>query len=298
MLPNIVPPSGMPGVSDGQLRSICRPAPLGMDEETGAWTGRLVPIFGRRSRAQSKWIPLGAMRVAPGTDVPEAIEFLFQGIDPVTGFVETTAQSVDPQAPILSGVIAAPMTLPYVAADGVTLVLDVTTLAGPNDLYRRNASLLELFELEVDDGSTTTFEIVQAVTDELAGELRLTVAPLNAGATDLSDFGPGDLFDLVPRFFGIRTSGVKDFLPDSATVRIRFQAAPETALGAPDEANATPLTSDITELTNPMLPFSPLNNTDYRFFRFVVDFDIAAIGDLSFSSPRPSLEFLRVPIRF
>ncbi len=292
-LSDIIPPQAG---ADGNMRNISRPSPLGMNNETGMWDAQMLPAFGRISRAQSKWIPLGAMRVAPGTSVPESIEYLFDGIDPMTGLVETTLGIVDPLPAVVAGALTAPGGFPYVDADGVTIVFDVTDLAGANDIYRRNPNLTRLFELTLTNGGTTAvFEVESATTDEVAGELRLTLGE-SANGLALGDFSIGDMATLTPRFFGVSTSGIKNFLPASASIKVSFQAAPEAIVGGPDELNATPLTSDISMLTNPMLPAL---NTDFRFIRFVVEFDIAAdMSDPSFASPIPSLDFLRIPFRF
>jgi hypothetical protein len=269
-----------------------RPSPIGYDDLADAWVGRLLPAFGQISRAQSKWIPLGAMRIAPGSSMPEAVEYLFSGIDPVTGFVNTTAELVDELPPILSDPLAMSGTFPFVDADGVTLVFDVTDLSGPNDLYRRNPALMELFEVQIDNGAISRFEVAHAETDEVAGELRLTVTPLDDG-TEPGDFAVGNIVTVVPRFFAVTTAGIKNFLPDSATIKISFQAAPLAPAGGPNEAMATMPTSDISDLTNSMM------NTDFQFLRFIVEFDIAAdMSPLSFATPLPSLEFLRIPFRF
>jgi len=290
-LADIIPPGGLPQVAE--LSTISRPSPVGFDELEGVWDAQLLPSFGRISRAQSKWIPLGAVRVAPGTSVPEAIEFMFQGVDPLTGFVETTAGIVDPLPAILTGTLSSSPITPYIEDDGVTVVFDITSLVGANDIYRRNPNLTQLFEVTVTNGTETRrFEAASVEADELAGELRLTVAALANGVT-LDGFGVGATVSLIPRFFGISTEGIEGFLPDSATLKVSFQAAPRSPSGSPAEMNATPLTTNISDLTS-----SP-DNTDFQFIRFVIEFDIGAdMLPISFSSPLPSLDFLRVPFRF
>ena len=194
---------------------------------------------------------------------------------------------------IVIGVLAAAGTAPFVDGDGITLVLDVTSLAGANDLYRRNPKLIELFRVEMDDGVTSeTFEVVSASPDEVAGELRLTLG-YPAGGNTLASFGVGASLSLVPRFFGISTDGTMDSLPDGSRISIRFQAEPRTPFGRPDEANATAPTSNLAGLTN-----SPMNS-DFQYLRFIVQFELGAAGTLiGPMTPIPSLEFLRIPIRF
>ena len=195
---DIVPPGGMVGdlvQPVANLPLVSRPSPIGLNDLTGLWEAQLLPAFGRVSRARSRWIPLGAMRVAPGTTVPDSIQFLFSGIDPVTGLVSTTADVVDSLPAIVSGALALPGTFPFVAPDGATVVFDVTDLAGANDIYRRNPSLTQLFQVEFDNGAgaQAIFPVEAAVADEVAGELRLTLG--------------GSLSGLTPRRFWRRYDG-------------------------------------------------------------------------------------------
>ena len=39
-------------------------------------------------------------------------------------------------------------------------------------------------------------------------------------------------------------------------------------------------------------------HTDFRFIRYRVTFDIAVVGELSTTTPRPVLDFIRFPFRF
>ena len=61
-------------------------------------------------------------------------------------------------------------------------------------------------------------------------------------------------------------------MPDSASIKISFQAAPANAFGEPDLSMATPETSDISFLSDPSMFVPPymVPNTDFRFFRFIV----------------------------
>lgn len=289
-LGDIIPPGSL--LDSTMVRAI-KPAPVGLHDLSGVWEGLMLPSFGDVSRARSKWIRLGEMRVAPGSSMPDVVEYLFRGIDPVTGAINTTNEVVDALPPILDGALAASGTFPYVAADGFTVVFDVTDLTGADDLYRRNPNLMRFFELTLDQGAQVeTFEVVSVNADEAAGEVRLTVLASASGARPV-DFSLGAQATLTPRFFGIETDGVSGFLPDSARVSIRFQAAPKNALGRPDVANATPLTSDIVDLTE------SVSNADFEFFRFVVDFDVATgATPTAATNPVPSLDFLRVSFRF
>jgi hypothetical protein len=87
---------------------------------------------------------------------------------------------------------------------------------------------------------------------------------------------------------------VVDSLPDSATIRIEFQATTQDLLGDPDEGGASQWRGDLASL-DPNVPPNP----DYRFVRFRVAFDLAADGaPLSPLTPVPTLDFVRIPFRF
>lgn len=87
--------------------------------------------------------------------------------------------------------------------------------------------------------------------------------------------------------------GVPDFLPQGTnlqTVAIRFQGADEDALnpGFPDLSTATAFVTDATELNG------------FRFIRYEIEFNIAAaVGVVPTpTTPRPQMNFLRIPFRY
>jgi hypothetical protein len=140
-------------------------------------------------------------------------------------------------------------------------------------------------------GATTQhFEAISSTYDETSGLLRITIGtsglPLNQIPTNGSA-----LVSLRPRFFRVRTANTSDLLPDPASIRFEFQATLANASNQPNEAAATPWTTDIENLN------SSMNNPQFRFFRFRVTFDLG-IGNLTTSTPVPSVEFLRIPFRF
>jgi len=99
--------------------------------------------------------------------------------------------------------------------------------------------------------------------------------------------------EVLPRFFRVITNGVNDALPASATVRVRFQAAPADVAGNPTLTGATAFVHD------PALIQTDPNAVNFKFVRFRVDFDILADGSaLTFSTPRPTVDFLRLPFKF
>jgi hypothetical protein len=110
----------------------------------------------------------------------------------------------------------------------------------------------------------------------------------------LAPFAPGDGVVLRPHFFRVVTDGVVDSLPDSAKIRIEFQATTQNQLGGPDSYGESPWRTDLSSL-DPNVSGNP----DYRYLRFRVVFDVAANGSpLTPLTPIPSLDFVRLPFRF
>ncbi|MBL8862673.1 MAG: hypothetical protein JNK02_11760 [Planctomycetes bacterium] len=257
---------------------------------------QLLPGFGKISKAQSKWIPLGSTSVSPISTTPETTEFRFGGVSGGGLVLKTGAGAGATQADlpsILSGsgsqtVTTAP-SLPYITTDKRTIVFDGTTIL--DEIYLTNPALLRFFDVRFAVGATVTrFEAASATYDATSGLLRVTVGtsglPLNVIPTD----GSASV-SLRPRFFRVRTAGAQDSLPDPVTVGFEFQATTANALGQPNETEATPWVTDINALnTNP-------SNPALRFFRFRVTFDLGT-STLTATTPIPAIEFLRVPFRF
>jgi hypothetical protein len=135
---------------------------------------------------------------------------------------------------------------------------------------------------------TSEFEVVSAAFT--AGQMRLTVATTGV---PLQIFTPGDAVTVIPRFFRVATNGVNDALPLSATIRVQFQAAPADLAGNPTLTGATAFLNDAGAIQN------DANAANFKFVRFRVDFDILADGSsLTFTTPRPEIDFLRLPFKF
>lgn len=276
----------------------------------------LIPNFGARSKARSKWIALGGAKLEPdGT--PGPVVFDFDGTDPddagpTPGQINSTANVVDELPPLLGpeGLgLTAPA--PVVDAGGFTLILDATSLLPlvndvpppglpSDDMYLRNASLLRNFVLRLRDQTTTVtedFVVVNGLYDAATGaDLRITVdSEGNSLASFLASHGGATNveYELVPRFFEVETGGLADQLPDTGYISILFQATAVGPDGLPDEtAPVVDWTPDITDL-NGVTP------GDIDFFRFEVEFNLdSAAAGLTVDSEASSLNFLRLPFLF
>jgi hypothetical protein len=259
---------------------------------------KLVPSFGARSRARSKWIAVGGASVNPagGSD---PVTFLFEGTDPVTGFVPDADGDhiVDKGTPILGPVaLVASPGLPSIGADLRTLTVDGSILAGTfNDIYLRNPQLLRDTTLELREvGAPTHMQSYNVATASFdINTMELTLEIDGAPGPDLASFNPaaGLEYLLYVNSFRIVTSGIQNFIPASVAVQFRFEGAPAGPDGLPDVTapSHVPMTSDITDL----------NTTAPDFIRFEVLLDLDALGaGLSASSPRPGLDFSRIKLRF
>jgi len=257
---------------------------------------QLLPGFGKLSKAQSKWIALGATSISPTSTDPETTEFRFDGVDAAGLILKAGGGTSATQAElpsILSGtgsqtVTTAPST-PFITADKRAVVFDGTTVL--DDVYLSNPALLRAFDVRFVVGTSVFhFDASSATYDETSGLLRVFVAESGMPLNGIPTTGSASV-SIRPRFFRVRTSGTQDALPDPVQIKFEFQATSVNSVGEPDEAAATPWVTDINALnTDP-------GNTAMRFFRFRVSFDLGT-STLSANSPIPSIEFLRVPFRF
>jgi len=268
----------------------------------------LVPSFGSRSFARSKWISVGGADQDP-SGIPRLLQFLFQGLDTSGGADDGKILTSGGEVQELTALIDEDLEgNPDVAvlSDRLTLELSGAALDAfalstggiSNDLYLRTPALLEDFVLRLSvQAESQAYRVVRAVYDEggsgLGDEsLRLTVAD---EGLDLQDFinantGLGTIrYELIPRFLRVITGGVENSLPSTAFVRVRFQAAEADGAGVPDADN--PLvdwTGDIS-LFNSLLP------GELQFFRFEVEFDLADGGSVDVDTLPIQLDFLKIP---
>lgn len=302
----------IPGVATGEnIYTLIKPPPVGSFLPTGVSTytainspttwDHMLPIFGRRSQAISKWISLGSASVSSdaSSSTPSAVRFIFKGTNLATGVVQTTgsgsATQVAELPAILSGTIVASPGFPYIDRnDQRTVVFDGTTILDTDDIYLRNVLLMKRFLIRLTHGTATDFEVASATYDPATHALRLTV---DASGIPLSTFPDNTTaVEVRPRFFRVLTDGDPNSLPDSSQIVVEFQATTPNSLGDPNEGVGFPSAwvTDMSQI-DPNLNGNP----DYKFFRFRISFDISANGNpLTFDTPIPSLDFIRVPFRF
>ncbi len=311
-VPNsIAPPSASSATSDLVLTNPALAAGNPIDAVTSPAAIVLVPAFSPVSVARSDWISLGGAEKNPGGNPASLVEFAFQGIEtaagPDEGKVLVSGNQVQELPALLDEDLEGNPNI-TVLADRLTLRITGASLApfagGPsisNDIYLRTPALLEDFVLRLSVGSESKdFRVASASYSEgtapLGDEaLQLTVAPASG---DLQDFIAANTalgtihYRLVPRFFQVSTGGVVDSLPATAFVRIRFQAAADDGSGAPDALNP------LVDWTGDISQFNGLAPGDIQFFRFEVEFDLAAGGPVSATTAPVSLDFLRIPFLF
>jgi hypothetical protein len=285
-------PIRMPLLAGTDLSKVTKPAGI-----------VLLPTFGARSKARTKWIPLGAADLPPGGGPPDPLLFAFGGTDPV-GDVVTTASVVDPLAPILGPEVlgtAAPD--PFVDSDGYTLVLSPASIAPlindvgmPSlDIYLRTPSLLTNFQLHLEGPSTAAdFDVASATYADAGMVLRITTDPAAASPQSFVAGAGGPVsYELIPRFFRAQTGLLNDVIPETGYVRVLFQATSAGPDGQPIED--TPLvdwTPDISE-------FNAVTPGTLDFFRWEVEFNLDAAGAGLTTETTPfSLHFLRTPFSF
>ncbi|MBL8857922.1 MAG: hypothetical protein JNL28_05410 [Planctomycetes bacterium] len=274
-----------------KISHIIRPNPIGttpINTDVPANWRQLLPIFGRNSKAVSKWVALGSTSVPPTGSTPKPVTFFHAGTNTTTGFVNSTFGNVPELSPILTGTLAASPALPFIAADGRSVVFDTTAIT--DDVYLRNPALVRQFVLRVSGATVRRFEITGATYDSTANTLRVTVADSGSPLAMLTGTAA-----VIPRFFRVAENGTFDTLSSSSSIKIEFQAAPAAPSGLPNESLTTPWVTNITALNTSVSPA----NTTLRFFRFRVSFEIG-IGapNLNFDTPTPSIDFLKTPFKF
>ena len=302
-VPSISPPSDDPSTSDIIVPTAALDRADPFTSVTSSTAIQMIPTFGARSKARTRWIPLGG---ASGT--PRPVQFVFDGVQTAPGANEgeivTSGERVPPLAALLGPEVIDGNTV-SILSDELTLRIGGASLdplrsssvgGVSSDIYLRTPALLRNFTLRLEDANNLSrfseFDVASARFDESSGDLDLLVEDL--GITLASVAGETTTqFTLIPRFFRVRTGEKLDELPDSAFVRITFEGAGADELGQVDEANLlVPATGDVSR-------FNALPPGELRFFRFEVEFDLDALGQGLSKDTKPiAVEFVRLPFRF
>jgi len=280
------------------LADVCKPSPLFFDADAGPGDPltALLPGYGKESKARSKWIALGEGGFAKATGTYSDVTFEFDGTDPTTGLVLTDGEGNIPPGMSMLGPVTLQPTgsgqIPSIA-DARTILLDASPLAGGATQYLLdNPRLFDRTLVQIEDpNAKVRFDVVSAEYDEPTQVLTLTVSESGPALTE--KFGEGDTATLLEAFFRVYSSDQVDLLPDSASIRIAFEATRADDTGQPDLGAIVGPTFDISELN------SALGNAEFRFVRFQVTFDIdAQNAGLLPTNPIPSIDFLRIPFRY
>jgi len=307
-VPSINPPSDDPATSNIIVSTNQAMEPDPLDAYTQPIANQLIPTFGARSKARSRWISVGGATLDP-VGGANLVEFLFDGVDTTPGQDQgkilgqlNRTKELDP--------ILGPATFPSpevdVLPDEVTLRLTGASLDPliqsadlvSKDIYLRTPTLFEHFLLRVSQiGNPTNrfdFDVAQATYDDDNQILELTVGGLGETIGSFLDSLSGLAeYSVVPRFFRTRRDGIADSLPNNSFVKITFDAAKDDGFGNPDEANL------LVDQTGDISDFNALAPGELQFFRFQVEFNLDAPGDGVQATTKPvSLDFLRIPFRF
>jgi len=261
-------------------------AKIGTRCDPNPWT--LSPNQSNVSRAQSDWIPLP---VGPAED-DGLVALVFEGLDPDGAPIDVEGDGkLDDLAAVLGPELVGPgPELPFVAADGYTLVVDGSELEGTEEgrvLDQPELLIGSVFVLKAVGGSATRRHTVAAATyDAVTKHLRLT-ATSSAGSVEDSVEALGDLvsFTLHPRHMLVTAGPKRDWLDPRNELRVRFQLAPATPMLSPDTDEATEWTSDL----------SSVDLVGMKFVRFEVVFDVSPeVVALDTEDLIPELDFLRI----
>jgi len=275
------------------ITPVCAPPPVGFHrpkESLGDsnWIAPdyMVPFFGDLSRAQTKWIPLGLARVAPGGF--DQVMLRFEGTSTIDGKVGHNGSTVQQLPPILGpdplGSLGTP---PYIDSDGFTFVLDASSLAAIDDMYTQNTQLLRGFTVKLEDSlDPLTFQyyvISSATYDSTLDRLTCSMDVNGPVPSNFVATGP-ILASLVPHFLRVITNGVHDSFPSLSDIQMRFDATKIDPLTGMPSTTTAGWTFDVNDL----------NGDQWDFIRMEIEFEI----ELDVTAPRPGLDHLRMSYEF
>jgi hypothetical protein len=262
-------------------------ASLATRTEPNGWV--LVPRESNTSRALSAWIPLP---VGP-TEANGLVDLVFGGVDLATGRpIDSNGDGQLDDLPAVLGptLVGNGPSLPFVAADGYTLVVSGAPLVGtPNGRLLDQPELLVgyVIVLKSLDGTKERHHTVEAAVYEPAPKrLRLTASTSEGSIEDsVEQLGDWVNYSLHPRHLLVVSGSKRDWLDPRNEITVRFQLANADASLAPDVANAGPWTTNL----------DGQSLTNRKFVRFEVLFrvspEVVALDNVELL---PALEFLRI----
>ncbi|TAH34984.1 MAG: hypothetical protein EYC70_14430 [Planctomycetota bacterium] len=243
----------------------------------------LIPSFASQSQVQSVWIDTGlallrdpangSSAAYPDYDNPVLD---FEGIAP-TGLVITAGGMV------VSGEVVA--TGPTSGISDFQLVIEGASTA-LDDEYWHSPQLLVGYDVYPDSSGIASFEVVESVYDPVFDRMTLTTRTTDGDMTEsLNASNP--TWALREKFFRVQTTGSKDRLPDTASVRFEFQGADEFTAGSNIPGLPTAWTGDLSALEGK------------RFIRYRLTFDVDALGTGgSLTNERPGVDYVKLPFVF
>ncbi len=281
-------PYGVPAGAD--VTRACAPPPFG-------WNGvdrpsdNLLPFFGRFSASQSDWIHLGLPALGSGGETLP-VEFLFAGIDPLTGRIDTDGGMVTDLPAILGPIpVGQGPGTARLKTGGQGLEIERSALPQP---YRESIQLLVEFELRLavpGSGASQSY-VIEAVTSDGDGPLVCLHAAGDGPSPGEILAGGGEVqASVIPRFLAVETAGAAGSLPNGASVEISFDATLSNSFNEPDNtlsysaSHAGAFTSNVEDLSA----------TPWTWVRYRVIFDLAGDGVLPLDQPLPGLRLLRLP---
>ncbi|HBF22792.1 MAG TPA: hypothetical protein DDW23_03145 [Planctomycetes bacterium] len=248
----------------------------------------MVPLFSSSSQFQSEWVDTGlaylhldldgsGQETNTYPDYSHASMLRFLGIDSSGDVVvDTATEKVEPLVEIATGSTS---DASYAAA-GFAVTVSSAQAYFDADLLR-NPNIFLGYDFFPDASLPSGYEIVDVEFDLGADEITFTSRTTDGPLT----FAVGSAWKVIPKFFRVDTAGTKDGMPASTRIRFEFQGADESSPGSNEPGTVTAWTADLADLQG------------LRFIRyratFFIDEDSSGI---EISSPRPSLDFIKIPI--
>ncbi|MGB0953909.1 MAG: hypothetical protein ACPG31_11850, partial [Planctomycetota bacterium] len=246
----------------------------------------LIPFFASSSMVVSEWIDTGLaeLRLDQPAAYPKFGDPLldFDGIAPANGLVKKAGpNNVAPLNDAATG-----------STGDVTFTAYTLTIPNASTLfdakYLRLPRLVVGYEVLPNAAGTVTFEIVDASYDRGEDVMVITTATTDSPMTFALDSG-NPVWSVKEKFFRIDTTGAKNSLPASASIKFEFQGADEVFPGVGLPGNPFDVGGE-TWLTD----LSDLDGA--RFVRYRVTFEADALDSgVDLTSPLPVLDYVKLP---